>query len=635
MIRSRWPSGWSSFPIRPVDFGAGDWRSEPIRSGPRAFLGIVGQRPIVGYAYSASFVGVLCHGPAQQMDDLLIDGKSITEAGEQRIPTTDLDTFTPEVTFETVSTNFPNTTFQGYSPTQFAGRGEASYQVPYLFGKSELSGVVNGVAGTVVWRNGHGHGTTISELEARHSDVPAWRPFVHVYFDDCYFGNSPVLPSMHVILRRTPRNSYGLIEGSELGDSVADANPAGILWELLTDPETGCGLPEALLDRASFDALSGACSGEINRSFGLSFVVDAATPATKVIDDVLRTLDAVLTRHPVTGKIGVWLLRTGADPVYGHGDPDDLPQLNPSTVSSFQWTPPARVSTANEVRVSFIDRARKWTKNTVTLTHHALAAAAGQVITQEVEFLGCTREAMARRLVERELRAQTASLARASALCDRSPAGVLPGQWVRVNWPELGVVDRIMRVVEVDFGTLDNPAVRIDCVDDVYALPAYDATRIITEPWEPSTPVAGITPPYFESRVDQRAADADVKILLVDAQERVTLTQWRTYASRDTVPAYTTLTGGPGWTFTVDLSTTDNVIVEWRAEWTDANGTTREISDGVALSVNSTPPTAGGLTTRYEPVVAPDERIVMTDGSPLITLVISDGDLVMAEVPTP
>jgi hypothetical protein len=586
--------GYVKVPVRPVDFSAGDWRAVPIRKGPRAFLGIIGQRPIVGYQYRASFVGLLCHGPAQTFEDLIVDGKSVTGAGTQQRSSISMTGFPPVVTYTPVGNALRVGTASGEAGIQFDGMITIPFYVPTLLGGDEANGN-GGIEGSMIFRNGLGHGTVVPELVARHATTPDWRAFVYLYFDDVYLGNSAQLPSMHAVVVRTPRAPFvnPIVDSAGGPDSDLDANPAAILWELLTDTETGLGLPEDVLDSAGFSTLAAACSSTQNKAFGLSFVIEQETSAQRVIEDVLRTLDAVLVTDPTTGKLTPKLIRTAADPTYGYSDPAALVQLTPANVSAVKFTPPQPATRVNAIRVAYSDRKRQWQRNTVTATDHALVATMGQTIVQEVEFLGCTTETLAGRLAARELRAVTTPLARATAYCDRSPAALVPGQFARLTWPEYGISNKVMRVVEVDWGTLEDPRVTIDLVDDVFALPASDATVFVTDTWVPSIPAIGVTVPVVESLITQAALTASIKLLVIDPQSRVTASQWRTYAKRATAPAYGALTGaGPGYVQAVTLSAVDDTVVEWQITWTDANGVSQTTTDSVTLtgSVTLSPP---------------------------------------------
>lgn len=554
--------GTVKLPIRPVDFSEGDWRTQQIRNGPRQYLGLAGPRPVVGYRYRASFVGLLCHGGNLSITDILIDNKSVADAGIQQVATVDQSTLPPTVTYS----GTPGASF-GTNITLF---------VPTLLGGDEAPNN-GGVSGTIRFRSGDGVYNDIPELTARHSDVPSWRSFALLYFDDVYLGNSPVLPPLHAVVERFPKAPFGGLIGG-----AGDANPASILWELLTDPETGLALPQDVLDYTAFSNFS-TLSG--SATVGLSFSIETETSATKIIEDVLRTIDAVLITDELTGKLRPWPLRARDDANYGYtAGGAGLPQLTPANVESVTWTPPQPAAKINAVRVKFTDRDRKFRQNTVTATRHDLVAEMGQTVVQEVEFLGCSNEPMAIRLAERELRAQTTDLGRAVIRCNRSVSGVQPGKWVRLTWPEYDISERVLRVVDVALGTLDDPRVTITAVDDIYAVPPADVTVITTPPWVPSVPASGMIPPTSDVKTTQNATTGTVSMAVVDPQSRVTLVESRTYASRATPPAYVSAGVSTGYAFVATLSATDDTIVEWRITWTDDNGTAQQLEEGVRFA---------------------------------------------------
>lgn len=570
--------GTVKIPLRVVDFSEGDWRREAIRQGPRAFLGIAGQRPIVGYRYFASFVGVLCHGPLQVMHDLLVDDKSVADNGTSLEPTVIEGTVPPSISYTpVVNSNFDFLTGS-------AALASVRVYVPALLGGDESPGN-GGVSGWLRYRSGSGIRHPITQLLARHPDASQWRSVGHLYVDDMYLGNSPVLPPLHAVVVRKTRAPWGqeIVSGDCQGDNYA----ASILWELLTDPETGLGLPQDVLDYDAFYDLSLQSTELVP---GLSFVIDTPTPAQDVIEDVLRTINGMLVTDPLTGKLRPWIIAPRTNGTYGYTFAA-LPHLTPSTATSLTWTAPQPAAQVNAVRVSYTDRARRFTKNTVTATRGDLVAAMGQTVVQEVEFLGCSNERLALRLAARELRGLTTPLGRAVIRATRVPASVMPGQCVRVSWPEYGLVDRVLRVTEIDRGTLADPTVTITATDDIYTIGAENATAVVSEPWEPTTPpVIYIEPEVrsFNQDAFPKLFDFYIGVVVVDPQSRIGIQpefRFRVVGSDlDTAPPFVDISllvspyeGGdvvgayPAYTFKVNRGT-QALILEWRYTFTNVYG---------------------------------------------------------------
>ncbi len=608
--------GRCKIPLRIVDFREGDWTATAIRRGPRSFLGIVGQRPIVGYEYRVSCIGLIAHGPVEALEDVLIDGRSLLAAGPGRRP---VITYgggsppTPTVTFTTVTTVFaPNTE---YGAMQGTGLASVVFYAPSLLG-GENGSAQGGVEGTLYFRNGTGHDTTIAPFLSRRALTPDWRNYAHIYLENCWLGNSPQLPPLHVVCTANARGWQSLfLPGS--GDYVGDCAAGAILWDLLTDTEVGLGLPEEMVDRTSFFVL---------QSPGLSFVLDQTQPVQRVIEDVLRTADATLVTDPVTGKLRAWAVRAKDDPTFGYVDPAALPQITTANAESLTWVPPTPASDTNVISVSYLDRARNARQHTITETHHALVAQAGQTVPLQIDFLGVTNEPLARRLAARELRAQTTPLGRATVRCTRALSNVFPGAWVRVNWAEYGLVNRVMRVVEVDTGTLSDPAMTLSLVDDVYSVPGFAADRIVSEPWEPSRPDAADLPPSVQAQVYESITPTDIPftLALIDPQTRAVSLEWRAYAANTAAPGWTALWPGAfplltGWALSAPRVEGDGTVIEWRLTWTDSAGDTQEIIDGLLAGVGATE------------MPAPQFQVVWTDATTAqVTIAPSNGTAITA-----
>ena len=71
----------------------------------------------------------------------------------------------------------------------------------------------------------------------------------------------------------------------------ADANPAEVLFELLTDELIGLNIPLSKIDFPSFIASGETLATEGN---GFSLLVDRITPAIDIIKEVLRQTNSVL-----------------------------------------------------------------------------------------------------------------------------------------------------------------------------------------------------------------------------------------------------------------------------------------------------------------------------------------------------
>lgn len=142
--------------------------------------------------------------------------------------------------------------------------------------------------------------------------------YIRMGDDDPFYlaANSPVPNSMRAVLRRTAWWETAL---SPLGQTAAeatigvDANPAEVLYDLITNKYYGLGRSPTRIDLQSFIDCAVTLRTE---AFGISFVIDKPVDAKSVIDQILETIDATLATDPTTGKLRLKLIRAdyGATP---------------------------------------------------------------------------------------------------------------------------------------------------------------------------------------------------------------------------------------------------------------------------------------------------------------------------------
>src|ERR1043165_2618445 len=120
-------------------------------------------------------------------------------------------------------------------------------------------------------------------------------------------ANSPTPNPLRAIVRCTSWWEENLGDLSPLGQTPEearintwDANPAEILYNLLTGKVRGIGRSPARLDLDSFVAAAAVFKAE---GLGLSLVIDKPQPVQGIIKQVLEHADATLATNPITGLL--------------------------------------------------------------------------------------------------------------------------------------------------------------------------------------------------------------------------------------------------------------------------------------------------------------------------------------------
>jgi hypothetical protein len=542
----------------------------------------------VGYYYYLDFAAVLCHGPVGALHDIVVDETKFLSrtSSTKKFAGFDLSGLPGYSTFPTVFASYGGSFFS--LPFYTSGTGAYTVTVTagdLLGGKFERGGIGAGSAdaastGQLLFYPGNGWNEQNARLETlAGQDLPTYPDLCWVALGpDFYMGNAESLPALEFVLTRAPQAPFlgtGLL-GNVTANSGADASVAGILWEILTNPVWGLGLPASDLDESSFNALDDACNGGLDDGtffLGLSFVVTTQVSAKQLLSDVLRTCDGVLYTDPVTGLLNVRLLQSPSSSNYGYGISNEC-ILDASVIRSVEWTESAPDAQANEVKVEFVDRARGYTSNTVTVRNVAAIQALGRVESRAVSFLGVQDADTATRLATRELRALSTVLGHATIEVDRTGFLLTPGQFFTLNWDVAGKATRIMRCIEQRDTPLGGCV--IEAVEDVYSSPPSAFVPEATPEPTPADDTAYIIP-YVEPEFEQIADYAIETLKVFDPQGHVTAVEFGETSANNWHVAYllsppTTPNPNPYINY-VTRGLVD-IPSRWRVSYTAQDGTT-------------------------------------------------------------
>ena len=276
-----------------------------------------------------------------------------------------------------------------------------------------------------------------------------------------YIGTTPyVKPFAFTVKRVTAGWHGGTVWYSAKAAIGTGMNPAHIVYQTLTDPEWGMGMPADKLDEASFTAAADLLHSE---GFGLSLLWNQQASIEDFLGEVLDHCAGVLGFDRTTGKYRIKLIR-------GDYDAGTLPSYGPETisrVSSFQRQ--AWGETVNELTLKFTDGT---TLQPTSVTVHDLANVRAQNVrvASNVSMPGITDKTIAQKVAIRELTARSTPLAKITFLVNRDLWATKGADVIKVSWPVLGIEDMVVRVLRVRQGTLANGEIEVEGVEDIYAI---------------------------------------------------------------------------------------------------------------------------------------------------------------------
>lgn len=346
---------------------------------------------------------------------------------------------------------------EAWSGTSTGGR--VSIDQPNLFGGEDQEG---GVVGDVDIEMGASTQTQNDYLVAQlGSDIPAYRKLVGAILRKVRVGTSPYIKPWSFLCKRTAIKNDGSTQWySAKADISGDLNPAHIIRECLTDEQWGLQHQESMIDDTSFQ---NAADMLYTENFGLSFVWDSdSTSVEDFIQDVLRHIDGTLYQDIHTGKFKLKLARDDYDP-------DTLTTYDESEIIEVKdFTRFATGERINQVTVKYLER-NTHKIGSITVQDIASISSQGCVVSDEAEYLGISNSTLAEKVAARELKNRIIPLAKLKFVANRKMSGLAPNDLFKWNWSILGINGMVMRVLSVNYGTLQDGRIEIEAIQDIFS----------------------------------------------------------------------------------------------------------------------------------------------------------------------
>jgi hypothetical protein len=327
---------------------------------------------------------------------------------------------------------------------------------PTLFGGDDLGN--GGVVGTMRFYDGaelQSVDAYLAPFQQQGGDSPAYRGTCHGVWKRGYVGNNTSIEPWKFELRRLP-NSLGV--GNP--NAGADANPAEVLYEILTDDDWGLGFLPTDIDTSSFVNAGNTLSTEGN---GWSYILDRTVEITDLIKEIMRQIDGVLYMDRSTGKWKIKLAR--ADYTIG-----SVPQLTRANIiETKDFSRGAWQDTTNQVRVEFVDRAKEYAQTYAMTQDMANIRIQNANVSATNQYPGVKNRTLANSISWRDLRALSFPLAKVTIVVDRSQYAINPFDVIAWTDPDLGFNQLPMRVSKVDLGELAAGRISLSLVQDVFA----------------------------------------------------------------------------------------------------------------------------------------------------------------------
>jgi hypothetical protein len=402
----------------------------------------------VGHKYYIGWHAGLCHGPVDAITNILVGEK------------------------------------QAWSGNA-TGNTTIGINEPDLFGGEKREG---GITGSVDICMGGPTQTANSYLSTKLASaypgipVTAFRGITCIVAKQMYIGTS-AYPKVWAV--RTRRILEGWQDDITWYDSKAvidtrHMNPAHIVYQCLTDTRWGMGVDYSLIDTDSFEAVADQLFDE---NFGLSLIWNQSESIEKFLQIILDHIAGGLTLNNSTGKYEMLLVRGDYDiETLETYDEDDIVRVNDYQRQG--WG-----ETVNEVTLVYTDP-RTLKDTTISQQDLANIDAQGARIPQIIKLKGIQNHDVAKTVLARELVSRVTPLSKVVFEINRRAWATRYGGLFKMVYSPRNINGTVYRVLKVSKGTITKNTIKIEALEDIYALGVNSSLGTPSDPPDDEDPPA-------------------------------------------------------------------------------------------------------------------------------------------------
>lgn len=418
----------------------GDFEQVPITE--KVKTGLFSSETIIkGFKYRLGVQFALCRGPVDSLERLWIGDTEIDISGP-------------------ISTG-----------------GDFTIDCPDLFGGDELGS--GGVSGTLRFFGGttsQAVSSYLANYQLEGGDTPRYTGTCYIAptSENVYLGNSTSIKPWAFELKRIPD---GLSLGADAAVNTYDANPANVLYEILTNTEWGLGFATSTIDTSNFAAAGSTLADEGN---GFSYLLDRQISTAELLRLVEEQIDGIVYQDRTDG---LWKINLARDD-YNINTVPEITESNMDKLVTFSrgsWE-----DTTNQVRTQFNDRADDY-KVTYGLAQDSanIRVLQGTNISVTRNFPGVKDATLANFLAWRTLRTLSYPLIKMTVEVNRGFYDVVPGDVLAFSNTELGLSKLPVRVQRINYGEPGASSIRIDLIQDVFTAQAPSFGDPFGSGWTP------------------------------------------------------------------------------------------------------------------------------------------------------
>jgi len=357
---------------------------------------------------------------------------------------------------------------------------------PNLFGGPKEEGGLAGDVHVLMGADGQVLSPFLASKLTGQPGVPGFRGITSLFFTGFegsrrgfyWTANQPYIKTIWATVSYKPVGLTSSI--AEFPDGTV--NPAHVIYEAMTDPQLGMGAPAGLFDIATWNA---GAQTLWNEGLGVALAWINQSSVEQIVKDLQELINGWVFQHPRTGKWTLKLIRDDYDKA-------TLRTITPNDAIFSNFQRKGLGETVNEIVATWTNPENEQ-EETVTVHDNGNLAAQGAIVSDSKNYYAVRTAALATKLAQRDIRVASAPLCACDAVLNRKYWDLVPGDVVKVTWPDYGLNELVMRVGKVDYGMPGNQAIKVNLVEDVFAIPVGSYVTPPSSGWtDPSEPPAPI-----------------------------------------------------------------------------------------------------------------------------------------------
>lgn len=390
--------------------------------------------------------------------------------------------------------------------------GETCFPVEKLELFGGITAGAGGVNGTVCFYEGNGTQNPneyLTTFQSEGGDTPAYRHFCYVVLQHMYLGTSTYIRPWDFEVQRIPD---GLGLGVKATVNGNDANPANVVYEILTNQVWGAGGNIGDIDTTNFTEIANTLYDEGN---GFSYILDNATTIDGMFEEIERQIDGVIYIDRESGKWKINLVRDDYDI-------NTITEINDSnTKEVIHFTRGSWQETTNEFKVLFSHRDNEYNESYAVAQDMANQQIQQRTVTVTQQYNGVKDKDLANSLAWRDLTHLCRPIVKARVIVDRTFWNVQQGDILSWTNDTLGFTKLPVRVLQADLGQVDDGQIEMEIVEDVFSARIGSFASPPETQWEDTVyPVVNI-PSYDRIFMEAPKGIADRDIVYPGVYNRV------------------------------------------------------------------------------------------------------------------